>query len=100
MEGRIRNGRAHAYGDQIDRKTQQSRIEHFMRRHSDHKRRSNPDWENRKLNCRRNADKVSPPGIVGIGQSSGDAGDSRYGKAAQGALELAKTNRAAFDPSD
>jgi hypothetical protein len=71
-----------------------------MRGHSDHKCSSNPDRENCKLNCRRNADKISTPRIVGIGQSSGDADDSRYGKAAQWALEAGETNWSAFDPSD
>src|SRR5260370_37524078 len=71
-----------------------------MRGYSDHKRGPNPDRENRKLNCSRKADKVPAPGIVGIGQSSSDADDSRYGKAAQRALEIGKTNWSAFDPSN
>src|SRR5260370_27791463 len=100
MERHVGSGRAYRYGDQIDRKTQQPRIEHLMRGYSDHKRGPNPDRENRKLNCSRKADKVPAPGIVGIGQSSSDADDSRYGKAAQRALEIGKTNWSAFDPSN
>jgi len=100
MERRVGSGRAYRYGDQIDRKTPQPRIEHFMRRYSDHKRGPNPDRENRKLNCSGNADKVPAPGIVGIGQFSSDADESRYGKAAERALEVGIANWSAFHPSN
>ncbi len=96
MERGIGCERANPDRAQVDRKTQQSRIEYVVRRQSDNQRGAHPDRENRKLNGSRHADQVPASRVVRIRDPCGDPDNGRDEKAAERALEARKKDRSAL----